>query len=231
MIQDTYKNYLDVNGLVKPQLTWTNSGNGILYTSLAVVLGYTRKEDWVYYKSVILSCIDSNGVLMRTPDNQFGQQSWDDYLGLAVACLVLGETEIPQHMIWSSICHLGCMLNGKGWSDISKSFLWRFPIIWVIMGAAAFPCMAKLYKCIIQAYMFMFKPKVNYHDQSGTQLQFLQLYALSYLGDVKPLKTWLNELKLSLPTACDYPLSEVMEPYYSSGHPLVEGFKKICLIL
>lgn len=221
MILDTHQDFIDINSLVKPQKSWINSGNGVLYTSIACILDNEPQSNYAYYLGNILRCIDDNTILQRTPDNQFGQESWDDYLGIAVACLVLKETHLPFRLIISLIHHLGFMFNGKKWSDIPKSWLARFPVVWIIMCAAMLPWFKFSFKCLLTVYFSVFKQTTNINDESGIQLQFLQLYALHYLGNSKPLIKWLQLLKLD-----NTSLSGIMSHYYDIGHPIVEGMKK-----
>ena len=221
MFSDTYKDYLDVNSLVKPQKGLTDSGNGVMYSSIAMLLYPSpSNEDLACYRDSILKCFNENNILMRTPNNTYGQESWDDYLGLAVCCLTIGEEFIPEHIMWSLVYHLGFMWNTENKSDIFKSWLVRFPIVWVIMMAASFKWFRFIARTILNVYFSLVDQTINVNDGSGIQLQFLQLFALSELGNSFPLKSWLSKIN-----AQNTSLSKIMATYYDPTHPIVQYFK------
>ena len=201
MFSDTYKDYLDVNSLVKPQKGLTDSGNGVMYSSIAMLLYPSpSNEDLACYRDSILKCFNENNILMRTPNNTYGQESWDDYLAL--------------------VYHLGFMWNTENKSDIFKSWLVRFPIVWVIMMAASFKWFRFIARTILNVYFSLVDQTINVNDGSGIQLQFLQLFALSELGNSFPLKSWLSKIN-----AQNTSLSKIMATYYDPTHPIVQYFK------
>ena len=211
-----FKPFIDQNGLIKPQAAWTDSGNGVFYTSLVQILckDTISVADNFTFNLAVNDCIGS--VLMRTPKNTYGQESWDDYLGVAVAGLATGMTTIARKLLWRYIYHFGFMWNTSSLSDLPKSWLARFPVIWIIMFAAAFPKLSFLSKYSLMVYFKLFTPTaMSAQDKSGTQLMFLQLYALTVLNPSSTLlKTWSNGN-----------LATVMAGYYSPDHPIQEGFK------
>src|SRR6478736_8751829 len=85
--------WFDKNGLIKPRLAWTDSGNGIFYSSfLLSLMNACGERNRLYGDKIdlsIRSCFKHPGLLMRTPDNRYGNTSHDDYLGLAVHRLTL----------------------------------------------------------------------------------------------------------------------------------------------
>lgn len=127
--------FIDVNGFIKPRSGWRDSGNGVAYLSLDVLfLNYffgvrIRRR----YEQQIQK-VFKGGLLYRTPERSYGQQSWDDYALLACACGVLGISWIPLVTMICGIVNVWHFdTDGK---DKAEDFLGRFVHVWFFMGAA-----------------------------------------------------------------------------------------------
>jgi hypothetical protein len=206
------KKWLDKNGLVRTKEMFEDSGNGAAYSCLANILcegtyiPLTRLWD------------AKRGVLVRTPQNTYGNESWDNYLAVAVYCLMFNK-RWARVILWSAIKKLGFMQNSFEKGDLWRSQMFRFPVIWVVMIAAAFKIIAPLSRLILQA-MCIFHT-LNLADASGTQLQFLQRWAIYRMGNPKPMKKFLQSLKDQGTS-----MKEVMTGYWQEGHPVLDGYDK-----
>lgn len=203
--------YLDINGLVKPQVTWTNSGNGLCYTGTALVLGFNID----FYKVLIRSCYYYPGCLMRTPHGDFGQESYDDYLGTAAGCIAIGETQIPREILKHGLLNFFIFktVPGTTINDYAKAWLGRFPQVWLLMFAAAFPKLKWLVAPAILGMCYFLKG--NIEDQSGTILQYLiqksaqTLYHTDYF-----LFRWISRNGFDLK-------KDIFGKYFNIGHPFI----------
>lgn len=163
-------NWLDKNGLVMPQPNSDHSDNGILFTSVAVVLGF----DIPNYRDLVRSCYLKKGLVARWQKNDYDQAAWDDYLGIAVACLYLRETKIPREILWYGVKHwfvynTDKKLEGKDW-------LGRHPTIWPLMFCAAFPWVSFWMFWVQGLVQLFFKDPVQLvkeNNTSGFQLQWM----------------------------------------------------------
>lgn len=209
MIHDKY-------GFISPQESWTTSGNPLVYSVVWMILsGYDENLSnklFTLWKREL-------GVLWRTPENTYGQNSHDEYTALGVLCLMTKSKSIPRQVILSAIFKLGFMQNdfnerGAFW----KSQMFRFPQIWIIMFAAA-TRLRSIPRLLLQAIIKV--SRLNVQNASGVQLTFLLCHTVRLLGSDCAMKNLVLTLKRS-----NLSLSEVMRPYYSFGHPIIEGYAK-----
>lgn len=205
------KTFIDENGLVKPRRSWTNSGNGMRYTvewnllnAAAAVIPVAQLYD------------EKLGVLKRTPDNKFGQESVDNWLSFAVWLLIIRDKTLARKVLKSAALKFGFMQNDfteKG--AFLKSQMFRFPLVWIFVSAAAFDCLrfpARLLLSLIEK----FSPYPPFYDPTAIGLNFLWLCGLFELGAKTPLKKFIVEF---------YPLDLQMSPQYDEGHPNLLGFR------
>lgn len=219
-IKKLEEKFTDKYGMVLPQPieNGDNSGNGLFYTAMDIVfrdisIVMDQRED---YQELVRNCYKEKGCLMRNPDNTFGQEQWDNYLGVAVACLILGERKIPREILWYAITH-GFRMDTDGKLE-SKDFLIRFPQIWVILFIAAFPLLKYLVYPIASVIPFFFTPKKE--DTSGNNLQFMYNYALCCAYDVIwPLSKWLKKF----PNGFKY--QDSVNIYFGKDHPFIDIVK------
>lgn len=189
--------FIDKNGMVKPQKNWDHSGNGILYSSIAKILGF----DFDYN---IENCKIRDGLYMRTPDNAFGNQSWDDYLGIAAFAIHTNDTKIPRQVLMYGLTHFFIFNTDQKLE--AKDFLGRFIQLWSLMFVAAFPKIRKVFYPILYFVQLTFD--LNPHDSSAYQLEWLYLKSCDQVG-----------IKFNRYYNAKANLGTVFKAYYDSEHP------------
>jgi hypothetical protein len=161
-------------GLVLPQPGYSPSDNGVLFTSVAKILGFDVGD----YKLKVRSCYLKKGLIARWPKNNYDQCAWDDYLGVAAACIKIGETGIPREILWHAMPFFIFNTDGK---CENKDWLGRHIHMWTLMWCAAFPILKwPLFILLWFFQLFFIKPDMT--QTSGAQLQFVYLYACHKLG-------------------------------------------------
>lgn len=205
------KDYLDPTGLVKPSKGISTSGNGLLYTSVYVLLDNLtlgHLEGAWNYTTVIDQCMLKPGLLTRVPDNSQKQESWDDYLGVAAACIKLNVRSIPRAILWYALRHAFFMnTDGKLSMD---DFLGRFPQVWSLMWVAAFPWLKWPMYPILGLIQMTYKFDLS--SPGEWQLQWVFLEACKYLG------FHFDNYEYAIAS-----LPSVFERYYETGHPFIEA--------
>ncbi len=215
--------WLDRNGLVRTNDSAGDSGNGFFYSTVAIAVN--AEELYEIFHSMTACYRYDDALLMRNPDNSYGNTSHDDYLALGMVFLFRNETSGPRRFLLRAILRgfylKNCAYDFNGtWKQFFKQvtapMLFRFPVwILVMLGACSsspivrYP-VRKLIRLILSFY------KHDYGNKSGLQLQFMSLYALGVLGEREPMKTFINELPA--------PLDVLMEPYWQAGHPVLDGY-------
>jgi len=193
--------WLDQNGLVIPQPSEKPADNGVLFTSIAVLLGFEVPD----YEALVRSCYLKPGLVARWPGNNFDQAAWDDYLGVAVACIFRNEKKIPREILSYAIRH-AFFFNTDGKLQDKDFLLRNFPI-WPLMICAAFPIMRLPMWPLIWLVQSFFKyPNLN--DTSGFQLQWVYLYGCALLG--------FNFKRMKIH---EYKLKAALRIYYHTKHP------------
>lgn len=210
--------FTDVHGLVNTQRGLRDSGNGVLYTCIAYALGLRpdlSPLNDVWYKE---------GVLMRTAENTYGQESHDNYFGMALLCLMAGEKYFPREALWACIKRFGFMQNSFEKGDLWKSQMLRFPHVWALMIAAAFPrtkvvrYLSRTFLKLWYAVSLKFQP-LNSQDASGTQLTWLGYYAIGELGDKAPMKAFIQKLK-----SWNTSMNVIESGYWDRTHPVIRRY-------
>lgn len=201
--------YIDKNDLVKPQITWDSSGNGLLYTGIAMTLGFQLD----YYPMRVRTCYLYPGCLERTPNNTFGQESYDDYLGTAAACIATGETGIPREILKYGF--MDCFIFNTDGVLQGRDFLGRFPQVWLLMFPAAFPWLKWLFA--LPLFVMAYFLKGNIEDQSGTILQWLiQKSVVNLFGTCYFYNRWISRNKFDLK-------NDIFAKYFNTGHPFIDA--------
>jgi hypothetical protein len=197
--------WLDKHSLVKPQIDSTHTDNGVYFTSVAVLLGFHIPA----YRIKVRSCFIVPGLMARWPENNYDNCAWDDYLGVAAACIKLKEVKIPCEILRYGLLHLGFYnTDGKLTKD---DFLWRNFPIWPLMFAAAFPRLKFLaYPFLYLVSRFFKSPEelIRVNDTSGFQLQWVFLEGCDLLG-----------YRFGGHAEHFYLLSRAFKIYYHSEHP------------
>lgn len=210
--------WLDKNGFVKTKRVFADSGNGAVYTVIAMALNESEQ-----YIPLTPLWDAKRGVLMRTPENTYGQESHDNYMAVAIYCMRFNP-RWARVILWSAIKKLGFMQNDftEG-NAFWKSWMGRFPHLWVTMIASAFP--NRVVFCITRNLLMalMSSQKINLQDASGIQLQWLNYYAIKLMGTDAPMRAYLMRLR-SMGTS----MSKVMrdQKYWDDDHPVLDGYDR-----
>lgn len=202
-----WESWTDKNDFIKPRKYWDSSGNGILYSCIAEILMGDES-----FTSDYIMCFYKEGCFMRTPKNEFGQESFDDYLGFAVRCIMLNRPYYSLQIMIYAWEHAFVMWNE---GPLSKAWLGRFPHVWCFMFAAAWPSFKWLVHLPLFIVQILQKPPVN--DSSGTQLQWLFMVAYRKLyGENKTFRKWKSQVDMIAAFA----------NYYDADHPFQQLIKE-----
>lgn len=197
--------WTDKNNFIKPRKDWDSSGNGTLYSTVAYIFDE--------FFNGRMFCFFKPGVLMRTPDNAFGQESHDDYLAFAVAAILNSAHPSAQEVFEYGFKHFFIMRNEEG--SGFKAHLWRFPHVWWLMFVAGWPNLKWIVHLPLFIVQLLQKPPVN--DSSGTQLQWLFMIAyLKLYGENNTFRKWKEKTDMVA----------VFKDYYDPEHPFQELIKE-----
>ena len=94
--------FIDINKFVKPKRSQEYTGNGVLYSAIAKCLFPVFTVPKIPFL---------NGMLIRTPDNKLGQESHDNYLGLAVYYILTKNSRGARYVLWECVKHGFYMKN------------------------------------------------------------------------------------------------------------------------
>jgi len=169
--------FLDIYGMVLPQPKHEDKpcDNGTLFTSVAVLLGFDSSD----YKKLVRQNYLKTGLIARWKGNNYDQMAWDCYLGVAVACIKLGISDIPKEVLSYGAKNF-FIYNTDGKIQF-KDFLGRNFPIWPLMICAAFPKIKYIMYPILYTVQKFFK-KPDLSDTSGIQLQWVFLEGCRLLG-------------------------------------------------
>lgn len=200
--------WLDQNGFVASEFSTTISGNGILYTAVAFLLGF----DVPNYEVNIAKCYYKTGCLMRNPQNTNGQEEWDDYLGLVAYCILVKNKTIPRQILWYGLKNL-FVYDNVGQLAF-KAWLGRFVYLWFLYWSAAFPWMKWLMFPFLWLTQLTFSTDLDEIGGDGYQLNWVYLTACKLLGfHFKKYDT------------LQAGLLQAFTEYYGANHPFVGVIK------
>lgn len=197
--------YLDRNGYVLPGTSADGkpADNCIMYTTIAKLLGY----DFPEWGNMVRSCYLKPGLVARWPGNNYDQAQWDDYLAIAVGCILWGDRSIARDILAYGATHFG-FFNTDGKFKLSD-FLFRNIPVWPLMIVAAFPKLKYLMAIPLYGIALSFK-RPSLADSSAAQLQWLYL-----TGVYKLFPNWqIIQDKHSALVLADF-----FHTYYAEGHP------------
>lgn len=199
------KDFLDRNDFVLPGPSPTGkpADNGILFTTIAYLIGFDFPAWSNKWDLMIYACYLKKGLIARWPGNNFDQSAWDDYLAIAVGCIHFKNKTIAREILLYGITHFG-FYNTDGKLKFSD-FLWRNIPIWPLMICAAFPILKYLMFIPLFVVKLFFK-KPSLEDTSGTQLQWLYI-----LG--------CNKLGFNFKNVDNETMKAVFSVYYHKDHP------------
>ena len=173
---DILDKFTDVNGLIKPRSAWVDSGNGVLYTAVWLIL-YKLARVPIYstgkFEACIFACL-KGGLLLRSPSNTY-QEQWDNHLGLAAYAHFYKRPEIARKVLEHAYENDG-FFDTDGVKE-AKDNLLRFPQIWAIYLIAGFPKLKWLFFPFAWVVSRFMNPPLD--DSSGTQLAWLYLYTMN----------------------------------------------------
>lgn len=136
----TLTTYQNQQGFVVPDVGDDNSGNEIAYTVLAALLLnalYPEKQQAtaVWLMDRISKCEVESGLYARTPDKKYGEETWDDYLMLAVAFKVFGRVFAARRVYERARkeAFFVVLFRPVTWKD----FMGRFPQVWLMFAWAS----------------------------------------------------------------------------------------------
>lgn len=210
--------WIDKNGLIKPQPDWADSGNGVLYTIV-----YLMVTDWNGldgFTHSIGKCF-KDGKLYRTPPTpekpygDYGQEQWDDWLGIAAMCAMNGFHKMARISLWYGVKHFGFYKTSPVfyWKENFKAWLWRFPQVWSIMLVAAFPLLRRPFQPLFKLIGSFMSSPVS--DRSGCQLEWVYFRTVATLYPGKFNAEYLNAAQK---------FKETCPWYYGAGHPTPAAF-------
>jgi len=202
--------WIDVDSLIKPQIDWKDSGNGVLFSAVWLILSGNNREQLLpalKIQAAILECV-GKGNLLRSPTNTH-QEQWDNHLGLGSYAYFFKKKSLSRMILEYGLKHFG-VFNTDGKLEF-QDWLYRFPQIWCVYFIAAFPRFKFLaYPFALLVSRFM---KPNKDDGSGTQLAWLYLHVMvdSFgFGFKKKYNEILAQQK------------ELVSVYYGKDHPIIE---------
>jgi len=172
--------YTDKFGMVLPSKRHEDKpcDNGVLFSSIAIILGYSLD-----YEKLIKQCYIKKGLVGRWKGNNYDLPAWDDYLGVASACLFLRNTKIPREILAYGITHFFFFNPTNTFNN--KAFLGRHVHVWLLMLAAAFPFLKWFLYAPLRLVTVFFSTPVELlerDDSSGLQLQWVYLKGCEALG-------------------------------------------------
>ena len=203
--------WLDRFELVKPQAGSGDSGNGILYSCIYLIFLHELDRtliDKLWFEEIIQRCSLEPGLLMRTPNNDYGQQSWDDYLGVAVVCILLNERQIAKEILSYGKAHRGFYRTkpDSKWN----AFLWRFPQVWLLMLPAAYPWT----RFPLFPFIWTLGRMMNLGGASPNDIQLIWVYHAGCKALGFKFKKYDTATRL---------LPDAFSAYYGLGHPFKDA--------
>jgi hypothetical protein len=222
--------WLDKWTFVVPKRAHDSSGNGITYTFRASRVGCVSREKAI---ETVKACMDGKRlVLMRTPDNAFGQQEHDDWFTALTAAL--DYPLVGFKLAWWSVIRLGYMKNvpwnlaGRKWlgrdgkiDTLLRPWHWRYPHIWPMIVANMFPVLPVYLLCGLFLDLTCRFDKIDPTNASGVQLQFDKAIAADRLGIRWTMDRFLKNLDAAgiTLTGC-----MIKNNYWDADHAVLEGY-------
>ena len=157
--------------MVATEIGYQDSGNGLTFSSVLILLLNELNPDCIdkpWYEAIVKNCYKERGLLLKAPRGGFSksQQTWDDLVGVAAACIVIGNAEIPRDILKYLCTHFG-------FYNTTDKFRWdswlvRHVHMMALLIAAGFPWMK--YPLLPFLYAYSRFMNLNTADASGMQL-------------------------------------------------------------
>lgn len=215
---DVNKQWIDKNGFIKPRLSWIDSGNGITYTALFLMLKDRLNDkinfyDHYNFEMAISRCRVEAGLYARTPEHTYGQEQWDDYLGLCAWSILSKDKGLAREILIHGFEHFG-FYNTDDTLE-TRDFLWRSThVFFGLLFIASFP--NRFVKAIMKPFLWFFALFLNAKDSNGVFLDWMWFQSLAKAGYVHPkLKILGGKLEAALKEQLD------------ESHPCVEMAGKL----
>ncbi len=210
-IEDSYLDKFGMVGLDRDTPTHVTE-NGLYFSAIHVILYHAIIKGELssikkWYSEKVRECYLERGNLARQPKNNTNQEQWDNIFGVAVACIILNITDIPREILSYGVRNL-FIFNTDGKLE-GKDFLGRFPQVWVMMFAAAFPLMK--YAVMPLAWLISKFMKKIEGNSSANNLIFVYLYGMKLLGFKKLYSIEVEKLNIL----------ENFRLYFKAGHPFI----------
>ena len=201
MIED----WIDKNGLVKPRRAWEDSGNGILYTALYLI--FEESPEPHDFAPAIQMCFSESGLLMRTPDNKYGQEQFDNYLGLSYLAYRY-NLQWAKEMITYGVEH-NFVFDTDDVFEV-KDFLGRYPHVFALMHEVGYRTESPLVLSFLSMFTTPRFMQLKENDASGVNLSLLYQLMVARLGGSP--KQLPEAIALAKKTA---------RTYFDEDHPIV----------
>lgn len=195
----------------------TGSNNGLLYSSMAVIIAHMRceltesdKETW---RSLVASCFQHPGVLDRSPGNQSQSEAQDDYRGVLSACAVIGDYKLGDMIRQYGRDHAWVYQNIDGKFPEPGQIMSRIPgfIGLCDLASGDKPSLVqKIFFSIGLIWNGFFKD-----GTSGTNLIWCEVKAWGFEVTV-PILFWWWKLMGQSPTG----MKGFFSTYFGEDHPL-----------
>lgn len=211
--------WIDKNGLLKPRIDREDSGNGVLYSMIYLVLSARVKgindDEYLHFEDAINKCMKAPGLLMRTPDNKYGQESHDNNLGLAVGQAVMGNRDFATAFIKHG-AENNLFFDTDGMFSLAD-FMGRFPHEILLIHELAYPTHSPLIREGLSRASAMMP--LNKEDPSGFHLSWLFHVGCSIMGVGKEPHEKMLKYEAGL--------KETMPKYFGEGCPILELVKQL----
>lgn len=222
--------FIDKYGFVKTKRAQDSTGNGLLYSVIAKLL---------FKRLQIPEPPLLRGMLIRTPENTYGQESHDNYFAAAIYYYVMENPRGARSLLWAMVIRFGYMKNVPyekaaftsiaTWKDKVKWYLkiwmapWmgRFPHVWIGMIAAAFPnAVVRKLSAMVLTLLASFS-RLEIFDASGTQLTWLMLCYIRLLGTDRPMIQFLKEIDAK---GLSVSKIQIANSYWDEDHFVLKGY-------
>lgn len=205
---DVMTRAIDPNGAVKSPLSASDTGNGLLYTAMALALSWAHFDEFTtpleeVWETFLKKCLNG-GNLLRTPQGTYGSESWDDHIGTAVACILTNDKATPRTILWYACKH-----------PIEAFKTWdRFPQALFMMVCAAFPWLKFVLWPLLLLIEIFATPNAG-TDQSGLNLDYMYAIGLDRLYNTGAAKSIHRAAKQTAAGS----VANSFKAYFGPDHP------------
>lgn len=236
--------WLDRHGLIRTKANVKDSGNGMTFSELYCELFPEDKGNTIVLEARMGALWNrKRGLLYRTPDNAYGQESHDNYTTFLTMLFRTGRVKLARSVLWGLVRRFGYMknvpwnLSGRPWTGkdgkidtLLKPWIGRFPQVWIMALVSAVPFSIVRFFARYALLALMRFDALNLSDASGTQLQFQRRHTLLLLGDPAPMTHFMYQVHGAGVTLADVMstprIPTDVEGYWAQDHIVVAGYKR-----